>query len=319
MKRTSRATGIGAAVSSAVFLGMVPVLGKQAMLAGFSPLAVVSLRTSIAALLLLVLTLLFKPKYLYIYPVGFVGCILAGATNGLGSIFYYTGLSRMDASLAHTLYSLYPLFMAFWLWLDHQSLSRLTGFRLLLSIPGIYLLVNRSGESVDWLGAGLMLASALLYALHLLINQRVLYEAPAQTVTLYTLIAMSVTVVSVYALFGSPLAPGWYQTAAPVFWMGLLTFLSRLSLFTGVKHVGGMQTTLLGLSELLITVLLAQLWLGDRLSAQQWIGAALLTATLLLAILDHPSQGNGSIKSLFTWLSPGHSMREIRPNHRDSL
>ena len=46
-----------------------------------------------------------------------------------------------------------------------------------------------------------MLGAAALYALHLPINQRVLYEVPAPTVTLYTLLAMSAVVVPAYLVF----------------------------------------------------------------------------------------------------------------------
>ena len=38
----------------------------------------------------------------------------------------------------------------------------------------------------------------------------------------------------------------------------LVTFFSRLTLFLGVKHLGGMQTALLGLGELLVTLICAR-------------------------------------------------------------
>jgi drug/metabolite transporter (DMT)-like permease len=44
-------------------------------------------------------------------------------------------------------------------------------------------------------------------------------------------------------------------------------------LFLGVKHLGGMQTAVLGLSELLVTIVVAQLWLGEQLN--MWHGSEL--------------------------------------------
>ena len=41
-----------------------------------------------------------------------------------------------------------------------------------------------------------------------------------------------------------------------------MTLLSRVTLFLGVKHLGGLQTALLGLGELIITIFFAHLWLG---------------------------------------------------------
>lgn len=115
-----------AAFSSAIFLGMAPVFGKLAITLGYTPFAVVALRTGMAAGILLVFIVFFYRQYLYIFPVGLLGCVLAGSINGLGSLFYYLALERLDASLGQLLYSLYPFFVALWLILDHQPPSRLT-------------------------------------------------------------------------------------------------------------------------------------------------------------------------------------------------
>ena len=85
----ARTTGINAALASAFFLGLAPVFGKAAMgPEKFSPLAVVALRTGMAALLLFLIMAIFKRKFIYIYPAGLLGCALAGGINGLGSIFF---------------------------------------------------------------------------------------------------------------------------------------------------------------------------------------------------------------------------------------
>ncbi len=309
MSNSGRKLGIRAALYSAVFLGIAPVFGKQAILFGFSPLAVVTLRTVIASALLILLVLLFQRQYFYIYPVGLIGCFLAGFTNGLGSILYYTALTRLDTSIGHLLYSFYPLFVALWLLLDRQKINSLTLLRLAISVPGVYLLIANGSQSVDLIGAGLMLGSALLYALHLLINQRVLYEVPAPTVTLYTLLSMSITVVVAYLIFDRQ-APNSSAPLWPIFGMALVTFLSRLSLFLGVKHLGGMQTSLLGLGELLVTVALAQIWLGDKLNTAQWMGAGLLVVSLLLVGFDKQKP---EVRYTAGWLSWLNSPR-IRPN-----
>lgn len=301
--KLGRINGISAALGSALFLGVVPIFGKQAILAGFSPIAVVALRTGIAAGLLLILMSVFQRKYFYIYPVGLVGCILAGFVNGVGSIFYYSALSRIDASIGHLLYSFYPLFVALWLLLDRYPINRLTIFRLILSVPGMFLLISTGRTMVDLVGAGFMLLSAVLYALHVIINQRVLYEVPAPTVTFYTLISMTVTVLIAFLLFHPTLpAPGvsWW----PIWGMAIITFLSRLTLFLGIKHLGGLQTALLGLSELLITVLLAQIWLGESLSPLQWVGSVFVCASLVLVGFDRFSPEKRRGTGILAWLNP---------------
>ncbi len=95
----AQAQGVSAALLSAVVLGLAPTFGKQAMLAGTPPISVVALRTLFATLALWTVFALFRRHYLYIYPIGLYGCLAAGLINGLGSLMYYTGLGRLDASL----------------------------------------------------------------------------------------------------------------------------------------------------------------------------------------------------------------------------
>jgi len=304
--RSVRRMGIYAALSSAFFLGMTPVFGKQAILLGAPPMAVVALRTLLAALLLFTVIFLFKREFLYIYPAGLFGCLLAGSINGLGSLFYYSALAHIDASVGHLLYSLYPLFLILWLSLDHQPPGRLTLIRLMLAVPAIYLLTQARSGQVDLIGFGQMLVAAALYALHIPINQRVLYDMPAPTVTLYTLVAMSAIVVPVYLFSGSGAFPANSQVWWPLIGLTLVTFLSRLMLFLGVKHLGGMQTALLGLSELLVAIFFAYLWLGERFSQSQWIGAIFLILSLLMVFFEKTSPRRIHTSGWLSWLhAPG--------------
>ncbi len=296
--------GIFAALSSSVFLGFTPIFGKLAINFGFSPLAVVALRTSLAAGLILIIMALFYRSFLYIFPVGLIGCLLAGAINGTGSILYYLALDRLPASVGQMLYSIYPFFVAVWLMLDRQVPSRLTLMRIGLATLAILLLTSLPNRPVDPIGIAMMLGSAALYALHLPINQRVLYEVPAPTVTLYTLLAMSAVVVPSYLIF-SPKWPAWNLPWWPVLGLTLVTLLSRLSLFLGVKHIGGMQTALLGLSELLVALVFSHWWLHESLLWTQWLGAIGLMISLLLVKYEHPYQKSTSVKTgWLSWIRP---------------
>lgn len=300
----ARAKGINAALVSAFFLGLAPVFGKAAMGAGkFSPLSVVALRTGMAALLLLLIMMIFKRQYLYIYPAGLIGCALAGAVNGIGSIFYYVGLSKLNASVAQMLYALYPFFVAFWLQLDKQSPSRLTIFRIVIAGMSAFLLTRGDAAHIDLMGVFFMLIAAALYALHLPINQRVLYDVPAPTVTVYTLIAMSAIVIPSYFIFDR----SWPASDAPwspVLALTAVTFFSRLMLFLGVKHIGGMQTALLGLGELLVAILFSHLFLHESLTALQWFGTLGLGISLLLVWFEKPVESPLHTHGLLGWIQP---------------
>jgi drug/metabolite transporter (DMT)-like permease len=299
-----RTTGINAALISALFLGFAPVFGKAAMGVGkFSPYAVVALRTGLAALLLLVIMFVWKRQYLYIYPAGLIGCLMAGAVNGIGSIFYYIGLSRLNASVAQMLYSLYPFFLVFWLLLDKQFPSRLTIIRIIIAVLSVSLLTQAASGNIDTWGVVCMLIGSAMYALHLPINQRVLYDVPAPTVTVYTLLAMSGIVIPVYFFFDR----SWPSGPAPwlpVLGLTLITFSSRLLLFLGVKHIGGMQTALLGLAELFIAITFSHILLGESLAPLQWLGVLGLGVSLLLVWYEKPISQPIQTHGLLSWIQP---------------
>jgi drug/metabolite transporter (DMT)-like permease len=292
--------GILAAFSSAVFLGLAPVFGKLAITMGFTPFAVVALRTGFAAGILLLAIALFYRQYLYIFPVGLAGCALAGAINGFGSLLYYLALQRLDASVGQLLYSLYPFFVALWLILDHQPPSRLTFFRVGLATIAVLLLTSVPKSSVDLTGVLMMIGAAVLYAMHLPINQRVLYEVPAPTVALYTLLSMSAVVIPAYLLFDRAW-PTHNTPWLPVAGLTFVTIFSRIALFLGVKKIGGMQTALLGLAELLIAIIFSHLWLGESLTMLQWLGAAGLGFSLVLVMFESSTPPTHSGKT--GWLS----------------
>ncbi len=308
--KSIRLRGIRAALFSAAFLGLAPIFGKQAILAGFSWLAVVAFRTILAALLMLALMYFSQRQFFYIYPGGLIGCSLAGLVNGLGSLLYYSARGRIDASLGQILYSFYPLFVAVWLLLEKQKLSRVSFVRLILSLPAVYFLLHTDQKSVDLVGFGMMLGAAALYGLHLLINQRVLYDVPAPTVTLYTLLSMSFVTVIAYLGFDRQLPaqgiPWW-----PILALSFVTFLSRITLFMGVKHLGGLQTALLGLAELFVTIFLAHTLLGEHLSSQQWVGAGLLGVSLLLVGFDKILPEKRLTSGWLAWLRPPDIPRDI--------
>ncbi|MFN2149622.1 MAG: DMT family transporter [Anaerolineales bacterium] len=290
------------ALASAILLGITPIFGKQGIRAGLDPLTLVAGRTAGAALLLMLVMVLFSRRYLSIYPLGLAGCLIAGILNGTGSLFYYAALARLDASLGQLLFTLYPIFVALLLYLDGRQPSALTIARLLLSLPGIYLLTQAGRSGVDLLGMAFMLIASLLYAIHIPVNQRVLFEAPAPTVTLYTLLSMTAIVVPASLVLSSD--PLRFPAASihPLLGLIAVTFLSRLTLFAGVKLIGGVQTSLFGLAELLVTIFLAHFILGDDLSIQQWVGAGILVATLALAAVDRTQPTSHRFRGWLYWL-----------------
>jgi drug/metabolite transporter (DMT)-like permease len=291
----SQRNGIRAALLSALVLGTTPILGKQAYLAGMDAYSLTALRTLAAALILwgIFLSSKRRRKFIFIYPAGLLISFAAGALNGLSSLLYYNGLTRIDAGIGQMLYALYPLFVVVVRRLDGQRVSNWTKVRLIMALIAVMLLVQPGSGQIDAVGAGLMLGAGFIYALHLAVSQRVLYEMPPQTVTLYVLTAMTAVVWAAFLIHG----PGDVTVAGlpPMAALAAITVTSRLLMFVGVKQLGSIQTALLGVTEILVAVCLAIVMLGEQLVLRQWIGAFILIASLLLMLFE-PGMGGDVFK-----------------------
>jgi drug/metabolite transporter (DMT)-like permease len=286
------ARGHTGALLSPLFLGLAPFFAKLAYNQGAATYTVIAMRMIRAAGALWLIYLVFAREYIRSWWLGISVSALAGIVNGLGSICYYQGLARIDASLASILNVSYLVFLTVLLRILGQTISRLTLVRLALAFAAVYLLSLTRAAPADPLGVALLLIGAFAYAVQLVIGQRVLYDIPAPTMTLYSVSAMALVV-----------TVAWFYSGGPEFaslnergWHALLAFagvtaLSRLTLFLGVERLGSVHAATLGVSEVLVTVGFSMLFLGETLVAQQWIGGALMTLSvaLLAAEKDIPS------------------------------
>lgn len=277
------ARGIAAAFSTPIFLGMAPIFGKLAITAGADSFTVAALRTIVAVMLLWCVYALFFRKYIFIYPAGLMGCIVIGAINGIGSLFYYGGLSMLDASLVQLINGSYLAFAVLLGRIGGQKADARTLFRVAMAMTALVMITGLSAEQLSWTGIGFMLANALMFAGTMIFSQYVLYEMPSFTASLYILTTMGVVVTMVWLAVSPPLGADILQAALPpIVLLGLTTALSRLAMFAGVKFLGGMQTAILGITEIGIALVLASIFLNETLTGGQWAGVALLATSILL-------------------------------------
>jgi drug/metabolite transporter (DMT)-like permease len=279
----SQVRGIAAGLLTPLFLGVAPIFGKLAINAGADSFTVAAWRTMIAVAVLWLFYALFARKYIYIYPAGLLGCVVIGVVNGIGSLFYYSGLGSIDASQAQLLNGMYLIFAVLLSRLGGEKIDRRLLVRVALAMIALVIITGFGSQPVNWLGVGLMLANALMFAGTVILSQYVLYEMPAPTVTLYILTSMAVLVAMVWVAVGRPMTPDIIQSALPpIVALAVTTALSRIALFSGVKFFGSLQTAMLALTEIGVALALAFGVLGDRLTGAQVVGIGFLAASILL-------------------------------------
>jgi drug/metabolite transporter (DMT)-like permease len=309
--------GIIAAFMTPLFLGVAPIFGKLAITAGADPFSVAAVRTVIAVAFLWVIYAIFSRKFIYIYPAGLLGCVVLGGVNGIGSLFYYSGLGLLDASLTQLLNGMYLVFAVLMTRIGGERLDRRMVIRIFLALLALIMLTGFGNEAINWLGVGLMLGSALMFAGTMILSQYVLYEMPSPTVTLYTLTTMAIVVVMAWLATGVQTNfPILESAMPPIIILGITTALSRLAMFAGVKFLGSLQTAILAITEIGVALALAFLVLDERLTGIQVIGVGILTFSILLVrpsdlISDRFNPGKLVMQNIatqqFQWIAFQHA------------
>ncbi|MBV6436941.1 MAG: DMT family transporter [Chloroflexi bacterium] len=275
--------GVVMALATPVFLGVAPIFGKMALHAGADPFSVAALRTLTAIAVLWAVYAVFLRRFIFVSPAGLMGCVTIGIINGVGALCYYSGLGRLDAGLVQLINGMYLVVAVA---LAHYGGTRVDGRTLIrvgLAIVALVILTGFGERRADFLGVGLMMGSAVLFAGTLVLSQYVLYEVPAQTMALYALTTMAVIVSMVWLAVGTGISAETAGAAvAPIIILGITTALGRLAMYAGVKFLGGMQTAIMAVLEIAVALVLSALVLGERLTPAQWGGVALLFASLLL-------------------------------------
>lgn len=237
----------------------------------------------IAVLALWVVYGLFFRKYLYIYPAGLLGCVVVGSLNGVGSLFYYGGLGLLEASMVQLLNGMYLVFAVLLSRLAGEKIDRWIALRVGLAVLAIVIITGAGGTTTNWLGVGLMLANALMFAGTVILSQYVLREMPAPTAAIYILSTMAVIVVMAWAGVGTRISAEKLSGALPpIIALGFTTALSRLTMFASVQVLGSLRTAIIAVAEIGVALTLAYFVLGERLNAPQVIGVGLLGISLLL-------------------------------------
>lgn len=211
----------------------------------------------------------------------------------LSSLLDFMGLQYISAGLERLILFLYPTLVVL---LSAAFLRRPVGLReavaLLLSYGGIALvflhdLAARQGGDGLVLGAALVFASTLTYAAYLVGVGAVVARLGAMRLTAYAMLVASAAVLLQFALthpWSALVLPGRIYLLALA--MALFsTVLPVFMLSASIRMIGAGHTALIGSIGPVATIVLAYLFLGEPVSTQQILGAALVLAGVLVISL----------------------------------
>ncbi|MEM7344286.1 MAG: DMT family transporter [Chloroflexota bacterium] len=275
--------GWSIALLNVLFFSIAAPLMTIILKTGVDPTTLVTLRYILTTLLLGGTLVVTAPERLRIDRKGLLTCALAGLLFGTSFFLFALSLTRISTSIATMIAATAPLMVLLILATRGEPLTLRNITRLILGLVGVYFLIGVTGQ-VDLLGVGLILMTALTYAFYVVIIQA-LKDYDSQTVLIYIFGATMLFAMGLWAFQGGTSLQlsgrAWIAMGALVI---LATYVAQLCLFIAIRHIGGGQMALLNPVEVFLTVFWAILFLGDRLTPEQWLGGGLILASMVLAI-----------------------------------
>ncbi len=276
--------GVTMSALSALAMGSSALFVPSAYLAGVLPGTAVFLRFAIATIVLtLFLTLSghwwlpTRQKIVLIFLLGFVGYSIMGTT-------FFVAFSLAPAWLVGLLTALYPLSVnvASWLFLkERPGLQQI--FALLAVLAGGVLLFLQPFEPTAWLGILLMLLNIITVTIFVLVGQSWTRGVPPTISAFWTVSGASLGTL-LYALFVDEFS----FTFAPIGWLWVLCFgfistaFAIMAMWWGIGLIGAARASIIGALEPLSAIILAVLFLGERLSLTQVIGGLFILVGMVL-------------------------------------
>jgi drug/metabolite transporter (DMT)-like permease len=268
---------------SATGFGTLAIFAKLGYASGLGTEQTLAFRFSLAAVGMWVLASALgqQPWRLARRDLATLGLLGAVVYTGQ-SLTYFIALRTLPASLVVLIAYIYPslVVVAGWIFLG-RKVSIWHGVALAASFVGVAMLVGGARFQIAW-ALVFAIASPAIYTGYILIGERVMRSVPAVGASA-VIMSGAALAFCVLAAFSHELAPprnvnGW----AVAIGIALLPTMLAISLFlAGLPRIGAARAALISTWEPVVTVILAVVLLGDRLSAVQVAGGVLV----LLAVV----------------------------------
>lgn len=269
---------------SATGFGTLAILAKLAYRAGIPTLLALNWRFILATALLLGFVAVNRLPWRVRLSEAVTLLLLGGVGYAAQASLFFSAVRYIPASATSLLLYTYPAFvslLSYALWrtpLGRRHLAALASAGL-----GTFLLLWSPGLHLNPIGTACGLGASVVYSVYLLANQRLSRHVDPGVASCYIIGGAAITFTFLNVLSGkvtAAIAPaGWLALALMAFFA---TAVAIGTLLAGIRRLGAAKASVLSTFEPLVTVLLAAVLLGERLSVGQLLGGVLISSGVLL-------------------------------------
>lgn len=217
---------------------------------------------------------------------------LLGLLYALSAEFLFLAYDYLSPGIASTIFFSYPIIVALVLILFYkEKLTLPTLLSLLLVVAGVGVLSIKKGDALNYIGLGISLLGALVYALYILIVNKVRIESSGVKISFYSMLFSSLYfLVKSLLLRESITISSWALAGDLTLFAIITTSLSLVTLVYAVRYIGSTPTAIMGAFEPIVAVLISVGLFGEQLTPSLVIGGMVIITGVLIDILfrKHP-------------------------------
>ena len=212
---------------------------------------------------------------------------LLGLLYALSAEFLFLAYDYLSPGIASTIFFSYPIIVALVLILFYkEKLTIPTLLSLLLVVAGVGVLSIKKGEALNYIGLGISLLGALVYALYILIVNKVRIESSGVKISFYSMLFSSLYfLVKSLLLRESITISSWALAGDLTLFAIITTSLSLVTLVYAVRYIGSTPTAIMGAFEPIVAVLISVGLFGEQLTPSLVIGGMVIITGVLIDIL----------------------------------
>lgn len=285
-------------VASAAGFASLGILIKCAFAGGANISTILAGRFLIASLLLLLFFRLRGIPCAVSLKTAWQLTLMGAVGYGGMALLYANSMHYLPASLAGLLLYTYPALVTLLsVLVGDEGFTRKKGAALGVCTIGLVLLLGASFRGARLEGVLSVLGAAVIYSCYVIIGNRILKHLNPLVTSLYVCSSAGLAFL-LYGLASGELllklsAAGWLSI------LGIAVFptlFGVIGFFAGLRLIGATNASIISMLEPLMTVLLSALLLGERITALQGIGGAVLLSGAIILQL----WGDGSRRATVT-------------------
>jgi len=283
-------------ITSAISYGLFPIFILPIKHAHFSLNTTLFYRFLFSALMIGGYLLYSKESFLISKKELLIFTIL-GICYALSSEFLFLGYDYLTAGIASTVLFIYPVIVALIMFFFYkEKLTKLSVASLLLAFAGVIILcLKGNGLEINYIGLGIVMLSAIFYALYIVVVNKSNIQASGFKLSFYSMLFTSgFFMVKAIAGNESLVIPSVNTFSNLLIFAFLTTVISSLCLVYAIKDIGSTPAAILGALEPVVAVLISVSMFHEKFTFNLFLGIILILIGVILNVI---SDNKKSIKT----------------------